>query len=357
MMEGTFAAGTSSSEGYPLSVIAPVVDPAANRFVERAANPLLGSIGHEYRMKPTDTNSERRSVAERAFEVIDRMNLRDFSLILPLLLSIVILSSTVVGFRNAPSVADTGLADHAETYRSDAEKGEYERCRPEEHGNAPAGHDVGARDHGQKKAHEEDTTLCLTRLTVREAMVANQIALQYNAISADAAWWSRLGGILVTVLGIVSVIGIIVAVLAASDARRAIDFGAMSVAIAQRSSRAYLNILASDAGYGPPRVRNGGNTPVAISAVLVAYPDRNVDDLDLSVMKWADVAARYDMVAPSDEKPIILPFVARNRLYGIVVGIAFADVHGRKWCSWRHCRLDMETGVLGFGRSSEFPLG
>ncbi len=262
-----------------------------------------------------------------------------------------------VGFLSTSPLKVGAITYNAHPYYADVQNSEDQRCETRYGQNAAARKDAHRGGDGQGEAEEKSATLCLARLQLREARAANLIAAEYNAISADAAWWARLSGMLVTVVGLVSVIGIIVALFAASDARRATNASFAMIAQARRTSRAYLEIMWNPDMPGPAKIRNSGSTPAIARSIRVSYPDFDIVSRDPSVMVWHEHNVLDDVIAPASSLACLLPFVPGDRAHGVLVGVLFRDVHNYIWCSWRHFTVDKGTGALQHGRSGEFPCG
>jgi hypothetical protein len=294
-------------------------------------------------------------LTERVVQILKGLKFREYALAGTLAAILCMVALTGVGFSYTSSLKVGEIAKHADAYRGDVQNGEDQRCEAGYGQKAPARQDARGGDDGEKEAEEKGAALCLARLQLREARAANLIALEYNAISADAAWWARLGGMLVTFLGLASVIGIIVALFAASDARRATDASVTMIAQGRRTSRAYLHITSDADMPWPARIRNSGETPAVVSSVLVAYPDSDVAGRDPPVIDWIEDHVLDDVIAPASSVTILLPFIGRDHAHGVVIGIRFRDVYGDTWCSWRHCIGQDQTGALHYGRSGEFP--
>lgn len=310
-------------------------------------------------MIPSDEYTLLKSLPVRAGEIISGATGRTWALAFALLMCLALL-----GLAGAAIWTPSwDPVQHVEQNDQDGQDGKVYCSEAQQGKNSTSGDDAKGRNRRGYKAHEKDAelriallNLCISRFSARQGFVANKIATEYNRISFDAASWARIGGMLVTILGVASVIGIIVAVFAASDARRAIDVGLLSMEIQRRVSRAFVRLINDPGGLLPPRVRNAGSTPATLSAIWFVDLEQDLHGCDPSVLTWHDYALNSDIVGPSEERVVPLPFVTPDRPFGILVGIAFEDVHGARWCSWRHCCVDEETGLVRFGTSGEFPL-
>lgn len=309
---------------------------------------------------PFEEYAPLKSLPVRALEIIFRASGRTWALsfVLLICIALLVLAGAAIWSPSCDPV------QHVEQYDQYGQEDKIYCSEAQNAKNSASGNNANSRDGRGDEAHEKDTelrtallNLCVSRFSARQSFVANKIATEYNRISFDAASWARIGGIIVTILGVASVIGIIVAVFAASDARRAIDVGLLSVETQRRASRAFVRLVDDPQGLLPPRVRNAGSTPAILYAIRLVDLEQDMHGCDPSVLTWHDHAMNSDLLGPSEERLVLLPFVAPNRPFGILVGMAFEDVHGDGWCSWRHCRLDLETGLVRFGRSGEFPLG
>ncbi len=304
-----------------------------------------------------DVDTTERYFTERVVEAFGGLSGRDYALGGTLAVILLFVVVTGAGFLMPPSLEVGAIKHHAHSNYADVQDGEDQRCETRYGQKAAAREDARSGNEGEKEAEEKSAALCFARLQLREARAANLIAVEYNAISADAASWARLGGLLVTVLGLVSVIGIIVALFAASDARRATDASLAMLVQNRSTSRAYLHITSNADTPWPTRIHNSGDTPAIVSSVLVAYPEFDMAGRDPSVIDWIEHRVPGDTIAPSSSATFVLPFIGRDHAHGVVVGILFSDVYGHTWCSWRHCIGQDETGVLRYGRSGEFPWG
>lgn len=207
-----------------------------------------------------------------------------------------------------------------------------------------------------EKSKGDDRSQMISLAQLRESVIGNQLAARYNEISFDAAISAKVGGAVVVVLGIVSTIGVMVAIFAASDARRAIDIGLLAVEAQRRSTRAVIGIVADGSGYLPLRMKNFGGTPARVHSVRIVDLGHGLEGHDPSVMTWLVHADLSGLVASGKDEIIEIPFVGMERPYGLLAGIVYEDVHGDQWCSWCHLRANNDNGGLMMEGSGEFRL-